>query len=114
MEQGDVAGHKTNKLGPEDIVPPGSVSVDKKECEPFGFAFYGTFCAPGEAITAVQNTPVLRAYGLTHWSGRIHRQEGLAIVTAAFAVLPGVDLTRSRRTRARTSGKAHTETRLCS
>lgn len=41
LEQGDVTGHKINKIGPEDIAPPGSVSVDKKECEPFGFAFYG-------------------------------------------------------------------------
>ncbi|MEU0145882.1 hypothetical protein ABZ119_07960 [Streptomyces sp. NPDC006288] len=41
LEQGDVAGHKISKTGPEDIAQPGAVTVDKKECEPIGFAFYG-------------------------------------------------------------------------
>ncbi|MFC8230852.1 hypothetical protein [Streptomyces sp. NPDC057287] len=41
LEQGDVAGHKISKTGPEDIAQPGDVTVDKKECEPIGFAFYG-------------------------------------------------------------------------
>ncbi|MER5551230.1 hypothetical protein ABT001_05990 [Streptomyces sp. NPDC002793] len=41
LEQGDVAGHKVTKTGPEDIAKPGEVTVDKKECEPIGFAFYG-------------------------------------------------------------------------
>ncbi|MFJ8754133.1 hypothetical protein ACIREO_33125 [Streptomyces sp. NPDC102441] len=41
LEQGDVAGHKVSKTGPEDIAQPGEVTVDKKECEPIGFAFYG-------------------------------------------------------------------------
>ncbi|MFE9364910.1 hypothetical protein ACFYNN_19385 [Streptomyces sp. NPDC006978] len=41
LEQGDVAGHKISKTGPEDIAQPEDVTVDKKECEPIGFAFYG-------------------------------------------------------------------------
>ncbi|TXS16825.1 MULTISPECIES: hypothetical protein [unclassified Streptomyces] len=41
LEQGDVAGHKVTKTGPEDIAKPDEVTVDKKECEPIGFAFYG-------------------------------------------------------------------------
>ncbi|MFD9288541.1 hypothetical protein ACFWBV_09585 [Streptomyces sp. NPDC060030] len=41
LEQGDVAGHKITKTGPEDIAKPDEVTVDKKECEPIGFAFYG-------------------------------------------------------------------------
>ncbi|MEV6311641.1 hypothetical protein AB0M10_23945 [Streptomyces sp. NPDC051840] len=41
LEQGDVAGHKVTKTGPEDIAKSGEVTVDKKECEPIGFAFYG-------------------------------------------------------------------------
>ncbi|WP_203181697.1 hypothetical protein [Streptomyces pratensis] len=41
LEQGDVAGHKVSKTGPEDIAQVGDVTVDKKECEPIGFAFYG-------------------------------------------------------------------------
>jgi hypothetical protein len=41
LEQGDVAGYKVSKTGPEDIAQPGDVTVDKKECEPIGFAFYG-------------------------------------------------------------------------
>ncbi|MFD9234793.1 hypothetical protein ACFWB3_05845 [[Kitasatospora] papulosa] len=41
LEQGDVAGHKVTKTGPSDIAKPGEVTVDKKECEPIGFAFYG-------------------------------------------------------------------------
>ncbi|MEV3932253.1 hypothetical protein [Streptomyces sp. NPDC049944] len=41
LEQGDVEGHKITKNGPEDIAQPGDVTVDKKECEPIGFAFYG-------------------------------------------------------------------------
>ncbi|MFE9725358.1 hypothetical protein ACFYQ5_17600 [Streptomyces sp. NPDC005794] len=41
LEQGDVAGHKISKTGPKDIAQPGDVTVDKKECEPIGFAFYG-------------------------------------------------------------------------
>ncbi|HWU04923.1 MAG TPA: hypothetical protein VN520_00685 [Streptomyces sp.] len=41
LEQGDVTGHKITKTGPEDIAQPGEVTVDKKECEPIGFAFYG-------------------------------------------------------------------------
>ncbi|MFJ8888061.1 hypothetical protein ACIRJR_32310 [Streptomyces sp. NPDC102402] len=41
LEQGDVAGHKISKTGPEDILQPGAVTADKKECEPLGFAFYG-------------------------------------------------------------------------
>ncbi|MEU9256940.1 hypothetical protein AB0D68_00470 [Streptomyces sp. NPDC048212] len=41
LEQGDVAGHKVTKTGPADIAKPGEVTVDKKECEPIGFAFYG-------------------------------------------------------------------------
>ncbi|MEU1486262.1 hypothetical protein [Streptomyces sp. NPDC005752] len=41
LEQGDVAGYKITKTGPEDIAQPQDVTVDKKECEPIGFAFYG-------------------------------------------------------------------------
>lgn len=41
LEQGDVAYHKVTKTGPEDIAKPDEVTVDKKECEPIGFAFYG-------------------------------------------------------------------------
>ncbi|MFD9143080.1 hypothetical protein ACFVY7_20105 [[Kitasatospora] papulosa] len=41
LEQGDVAGYKVTKTGPSDIAKPGEVTVDKKECEPIGFAFYG-------------------------------------------------------------------------
>ncbi|MFE5241112.1 MULTISPECIES: hypothetical protein [unclassified Streptomyces] len=41
LEQGDVAGHKITKTGPEDIGKAEDVTVDKKECEPIGYAFYG-------------------------------------------------------------------------
>ncbi|MGW0788487.1 hypothetical protein ACWD04_09560 [Streptomyces sp. NPDC002911] len=41
LEQGDVEGHKITKAGPQDIAQPGDVTVDKKECEPIGFALYG-------------------------------------------------------------------------
>ncbi|MFE4452206.1 hypothetical protein [Streptomyces sp. NPDC056796] len=41
LEQGDLAGHKVTKTGPEDIAKPDEVAVDKKECEPIGYAFYG-------------------------------------------------------------------------
>ncbi|MEU0135089.1 hypothetical protein ABZ172_13850 [Streptomyces sp. NPDC006296] len=41
LEQGDVAGHRITKTGPEDIAKADEVTVDKKECEPVGFAFYG-------------------------------------------------------------------------
>ncbi|WP_327116201.1 hypothetical protein OG206_14955 [Streptomyces sp. NBC_01341] len=41
LEQGDVDGYKISKTGPEDIVAPEAVTVDKKECQPIGFAFYG-------------------------------------------------------------------------
>jgi hypothetical protein len=32
--------------------------------------WYGIFCAPEEAITAVQGPVFLRVNGLTHWDGR--------------------------------------------
>ncbi|MFE7758460.1 hypothetical protein [Streptomyces sp. NPDC057429] len=41
LEQGDVADHKITKTGPEDIAEAADVTVDKKECEPIGHAFYG-------------------------------------------------------------------------
>ncbi|WP_329039590.1 hypothetical protein OHT61_17745 [Streptomyces sp. NBC_00178] len=41
LEQGDVDGYKVSRTGPEDIASPEAVTVDKKECEPVGFAFYG-------------------------------------------------------------------------
>lgn len=41
LEQGDVAGHRISRTGPEDIARPGDVTVDKKECEPIGYTFYG-------------------------------------------------------------------------
>ncbi|MDQ0794877.1 hypothetical protein [Streptomyces sp. B1I3] len=41
LEQGDVAGHKITKTGAEDVVKSGDVTVDKKECEPLGFAYSG-------------------------------------------------------------------------
>ncbi|MEV7301333.1 hypothetical protein [Streptomyces clavifer] len=41
LEQGDVADHKITKTGPEDIAAAADVTVDKKECEPIGHAFYG-------------------------------------------------------------------------
>ncbi|MFD6277755.1 hypothetical protein ACFWFI_19605 [Streptomyces sp. NPDC060209] len=41
LEQGDLAGHKVTKTGPKDIAQADEVTVDKKECEPIGYAFYG-------------------------------------------------------------------------
>ncbi|MEU1123658.1 hypothetical protein ABZ371_08755 [Streptomyces sp. NPDC005899] len=41
LEQGDVAGHKVTDIGAEDAVKPGDVTADKKECEPFAFAYSG-------------------------------------------------------------------------
>ncbi|WP_069171401.1 hypothetical protein [Streptomyces griseus] len=41
LEQGDVAGHKVAKTGAKNLVGPDEVSVDKKECEPFGLAYAG-------------------------------------------------------------------------
>lgn len=41
LEDGDLAGHKISKTGPEDIGKAADLTVDKKECEPIGQAFYG-------------------------------------------------------------------------
>ncbi|MFJ4972408.1 hypothetical protein [Streptomyces sp. NPDC088755] len=41
LKQGDVAGHKVAKAGPDDEVPADGIKVDKEACLPLAHAMYG-------------------------------------------------------------------------
>ncbi|MBT2427849.1 hypothetical protein J7F02_19835 [Streptomyces sp. ISL-112] len=51
LKQGDVAGHKITKTGPDDEIPEGGVTVDKAACLPVAHAMYGV-AQKGSAATA--------------------------------------------------------------
>ncbi|AEN11498.1 MULTISPECIES: hypothetical protein [unclassified Streptomyces] len=80
LEQGDVAGHRISRTGPEEIARPEDVTVDKKECEPIGYTFYGV----------KRGTPVGNA-------GRkvVQEPEKEDLTDAADALEAGFDLTSS-------------------
>ncbi|MCX4970277.1 hypothetical protein OHA98_37075 [Streptomyces sp. NBC_00654] len=56
LVQGDVKGNKIAQAGPGDQVKAGSVTVDKKECEPFAHAYLGV--EQGEPVARTQRTAV--------------------------------------------------------
>ncbi|MFI8433602.1 hypothetical protein ACIGJO_07610 [Streptomyces sp. NPDC079020] len=56
LVQGDVKGNKIAQAGPDDQVKAGSVTVDKKECEPFAHAYLGV--EQGEPVARTQRTAV--------------------------------------------------------